>query len=69
MRHMLQQCADILVRHLDGAFARIWTLNDAEQVLSSRPALACIRTSTGRTAGCQSAHSRSASLPRSASPT
>jgi PAS domain S-box-containing protein len=33
LRSMLQQCADILVRHLDGAFTRIWTLNDAEQVL------------------------------------
>lgn len=33
LRHMLQQCAEILVSHLDGAFARIWTLNEVEQVL------------------------------------
>jgi serine phosphatase RsbU (regulator of sigma subunit)/putative methionine-R-sulfoxide reductase with GAF domain len=30
---MLRQCAEALVRHLDGAFARIWTLNEAEDVL------------------------------------
>lgn len=33
LRNMLQQCADALVRHLDGAFARIWTLSEVEQVL------------------------------------
>jgi PAS domain S-box-containing protein len=32
-RDMLQRCAEALVRHLDAAFARIWTLNEAEQVL------------------------------------
>ncbi len=30
---VLQQCTEALVRHLDAAFARIWTLNEAEQVL------------------------------------
>jgi signal transduction histidine kinase/two-component SAPR family response regulator len=30
---MLGRCAQALVRHLDAAFARIWTLNEAEQVL------------------------------------
>jgi signal transduction histidine kinase len=30
---MLQQCAEALVKHLDGGLARIWTLNDAERML------------------------------------
>ena len=30
---MLQLCAESVVRHLDAAFARIWTLNDKEDVL------------------------------------
>jgi PAS domain S-box-containing protein len=29
----LQQCADILVRSIGAAFARVWTLNDEEKVL------------------------------------
>jgi two-component system cell cycle sensor histidine kinase/response regulator CckA len=33
MRDMLQPCAEALVRHLDAAFARIWTLNEQTQVL------------------------------------
>src|SRR5687767_5915582 len=30
---MLQSCAEAIVRHLDAAFARIWTLNEAEGLL------------------------------------
>ena len=30
---MLQRSAEAIVRHLDGAFARIWTLNDRHNVL------------------------------------
>jgi serine phosphatase RsbU (regulator of sigma subunit)/putative methionine-R-sulfoxide reductase with GAF domain len=30
---VLRRCAEAMVRHLDGAFARIWTLNEAEGVL------------------------------------
>lgn len=30
---MLTACTDALVSHLDAAFARIWTLNEAEQLL------------------------------------
>ncbi len=30
---VLQQCTEALVLHLDAAFARIWTLNEADQVL------------------------------------
>ncbi len=33
LRHMLQGCAEAVVRHLDAAFARVWTLNEEEQVL------------------------------------
>jgi PAS domain S-box-containing protein len=33
LQTMLQRSAEAIVRHLDGAFARIWTLNDQENVL------------------------------------
>ncbi|MDD2270632.1 MAG: ATP-binding protein [Desulfuromonadaceae bacterium] len=33
LRGILQQCAELLVQYLDVAFFRIWTLNDAEQML------------------------------------
>src|SRR2546426_258634 len=33
LREMLHQCAGSIVRHLDAAFARIWTLNHRENVL------------------------------------
>jgi two-component system NtrC family sensor kinase len=33
LRHNLQECAEVLVRHLDAAFARIWTLNQQESIL------------------------------------
>ncbi|HUE12828.1 MAG TPA: PAS domain S-box protein [Planctomycetaceae bacterium] len=33
LRDVLQQCAESLVRNLDAAFARIWTLNESENVL------------------------------------
>jgi PAS domain S-box-containing protein len=33
LRETLQDCTEALVRHLDAAFARIWTLNKAENVL------------------------------------
>ena len=32
-RAMLQQCAEALVKHLDGGLARIWTLNEQEPML------------------------------------
>ncbi len=32
-RGLLQGCTDALVRNLDAAFARIWTLNDTDQIL------------------------------------
>jgi PAS domain S-box-containing protein len=33
LREILQLCANAMVRHLDAAFARIWTLNSTENVL------------------------------------
>ena len=33
LRDILQQCVEALVRHLDAAFARIWTLNESTNVL------------------------------------
>ncbi len=33
LRLMLQRCAELLVKHLDVAFARVWTLNEAAQEL------------------------------------
>lgn len=33
IREMLNQCAEAMVRHLDAAFARIWTLDDGSDVL------------------------------------
>jgi PAS domain S-box-containing protein len=33
LQEMLTSCTDALVRHLDAAFARIWILNEEEQVL------------------------------------
>jgi PAS domain S-box-containing protein len=33
LREMLQRCCHAMVRHLEAAFARIWTLNEKENVL------------------------------------
>ncbi|HEX8707863.1 MAG TPA: PAS domain S-box protein [Pyrinomonadaceae bacterium] len=33
MRDMLQRCAETLVKHLDAAFARVWTLDETGSVL------------------------------------
>src|SRR5207249_151744 len=33
LRSRLQRCVEAVVRHLDSAFARIWTLNEAENIL------------------------------------
>jgi hypothetical protein len=48
---MLHTCADAMVRHLEAAFAHIWTLNEAEQVLE-------IRASAGLYTHLDGAHSR-----------
>lgn len=41
LRTMLQQCAQMVVRHLDVAFARIWTLNEATQTLELEASAGC----------------------------
>jgi PAS domain S-box-containing protein len=41
VRAMLQQCAELVVRHLDVAFARIWTLNAATQTLELQASAGC----------------------------
>ena len=33
LRPMLQRCAEAVVEHLEAAFARVWTLNEMEQML------------------------------------
>lgn len=33
LRETLQRCAEAMVRHLDAAFVRIWTLNQGDQIL------------------------------------
>jgi len=33
LQTMLQRCAEVIVTHLDAAFARVWTLNSADNVL------------------------------------
>jgi PAS domain S-box-containing protein len=41
MRAMLQKCAELVVHHLDAAFARIWTLNEGTQTLELRASAGC----------------------------
>jgi PAS domain S-box-containing protein len=41
LRAMLQQCAELVVRHLDVAFARVWTLNEAAQMLELEASAGC----------------------------
>jgi GAF domain-containing protein len=36
LHEILQRCAEAMVRHLDAAFARIWTVNEEEGVLELR---------------------------------
>src|SRR5256712_11436178 len=51
LRAMLQLCAEALVRHLDVAFARIWTLDDASGILE-------LQASAGMYTHIDGAHSR-----------
>ncbi len=41
LRAMLQQCAELVVRHLDVAFVRVWTLNEATQTLELQASAGC----------------------------
>src|SRR5438445_1650270 len=51
LRAMLQLCAEALVRHLDVAFARIWTLDEASGILE-------LQASAGMYTHIDGAHSR-----------
>jgi GAF domain-containing protein/anti-anti-sigma regulatory factor len=51
LRDMLQRCAETLVKHLDAAFARIWTLDVKENVLE-------LQASAGMYTHLDGAHSR-----------
>ncbi len=69
LAEMLQACCELLVRHLDGAFAGSGRSTTATTRSSFAPARACIPTSTGPTGGSRSASSRSAESPRTGSRT
>ena len=51
LQEMLQGCCDALARNLDAAFARVWTLNEAEQMLE-------LQASAGMYTHLDGAHSR-----------
>ncbi|MBI2192929.1 MAG: GAF domain-containing protein [Planctomycetes bacterium] len=51
LRQMLQTCAEVMVRHLDAAFGRIWTLNADQNVLE-------LQASAGLYTHLDGAHSR-----------
>src|SRR5690606_33563980 len=48
---MLSRCAGLVVRHLDGAFARVWTLDESGREL-------ILRASAGMYTHCDGPHSR-----------
>jgi PAS domain S-box-containing protein len=48
MREMLQECAEALVRHLDAAFARIWTLRRGGDVLELKASAGAYTRLDGR---------------------
>src|SRR4029434_9964599 len=48
LQPMLQQCAELVVRHLDVAFTRIWTLNEATQTLELQASDGCYTHLNGR---------------------
>jgi PAS domain S-box-containing protein len=41
LRPMLQQCVELVTRHLDVAFARVWILNEATQTLELEASAGC----------------------------
>ena len=64
LRSCLKACAEALVQHVDAAFARIWTLNDADHVLELQASAGMYTHLDGPHAACRSGSSRSASSPR-----
>lgn len=65
LRTILQRCAEAMVEHLDAAFARVWTLNDAEQVLELRASAGMYTHLDGPTDACRWPRTRSAGSRRS----
>jgi PAS domain S-box-containing protein len=51
LEDMLRRCTEAIVEHLDAAFARVWTLNTAEQTLE-------LRASAGQYTHLDGSHSR-----------
>jgi len=51
-REMLQQCAELLVRHLDVAFARVWILDEATQSLELQASAGCYTHLDGPHSAC-----------------
>jgi len=41
LQPMLQRCAELVVRHLDVAFTRVWTLNETAQMLELQASAGC----------------------------
>jgi PAS domain S-box-containing protein len=41
LQAMLQQCAELVVRHMDVAFTRLWTLNEGTQTLELQASAGC----------------------------
>src|SRR5882757_8344149 len=41
LRAMLQHCAELVVRHMDVAFVRVWTLNEATETLELQGSAGC----------------------------
>jgi len=41
LQTMLQQCCELVVRHLDVAFTRVWTLNESGQMLELQASAGC----------------------------
>ncbi len=60
MDAMLSRCAEVLVEHLEVAFARIWTLNEKENVLELRASAGMYSRIDGRMRACRSANLKSA---------
>ena len=57
---MLAGCAEALVESLDAAFARVWVLNEAEDMLELRASAGLYTHLDGPHGRCRSAGSRSA---------
>ena len=67
LAEMLRLCCEVIVRQLNAAFARIWTLNEREQMLELQASAGMYTHSTARMDACPSVNSRSDSSPKNES--